>query len=305
MWACDTRLDESLDEPGVVSDYKRRQIRMTIKLLALDVDGTLLNSQFQVGEVNRRAIHEAIAKGVLVVLVTGRRFVIAQPIALELELATLLISHNGALTKNSRTLEVIDYHPLAASLARKTVELGREVGADLVCCYDPEGVGRVVFEAVSEHNVRLRRYLERSPMVIEQVSDLRAYITEDPIQVMSAGPCAQMNRLEQVLASGLKGEVKLLKTAYPQKNMTILDILAPQCSKGAALAAVVARYGLSRQEVMAIGDNQNDLEMLEFAGLSVVMENAEGPMKNLGYYVTRSNDENGVAQAIATFILNR
>ncbi|MBI3949840.1 MAG: HAD family phosphatase [Acidobacteria bacterium] len=278
---------------------------MKIGLLALDIDGTLLNAQFQVSEANRRAIQEVIAQGVLVVLVTGRRFVIAQPIARELELATPLVSHNGALTKNTQTLEVIDYHPLAASLARRTVEMGREVKADLVCCYDPVGYGRAVFEAVSEQNVRLRRYLERAPMVVEQVHDLWTYIEEDPIQVMSSGPCALMAQFEEVLASHLAGKVTLLKTAYPLHDMTILDIIAPQCSKGAAVAAVVARYGLSREEVMAIGDNHNDLEMLEFAGLGVVMGNAEQRVKSLGYHITGSNDEDGVAEAIRRFILKR
>jgi len=278
---------------------------MNIKLLALDVDGTLLNSQFQVGEPNRRAIREAIAHGVVVVLVTGRRFVIAQPIALELDLTTPLISHNGALTKNPRTLEILDYHPLPAGLARRTVEIGREVGVDLVGCYDPEGVGRAVYEAVSEDNVKLRRYLERAPFVIEQVSDLRAYMREDPVQVMSSGPCARMDRFAQVLADGLRDQVRILKTAYPQKDFTIVDILAPECSKAAALATVVARYGLSRRQVMAIGDNHNDVDMLEFAGLSVVMENAEDHMKNLGYYVTGSNDEHGVAEAIERFIVGK
>jgi hypothetical protein len=278
---------------------------MEIKLLALDVDGTLLNSQFRVSEVNRQAIWEAVAQGVLVVLVTGRRFVIAQPIALELELATPLVSHNGALTKNARTLEVIDYHPLEAGLARRAVELGKQIGADMVGCYDPDGYGRAVFEFITEANSRLRRYLERSPLVVQQVPDLVAYIQEDPIQVMSSGSCAIMDLLEEVLANDLGGRVKLLKTAYPNRDMTILDILAAPCSKGAALAAVVERFGLARRQVMAIGDNHNDLEMLEFAGLAVVMNNAGEPLKGLGYHLTGSNDEDGVAQAIETFILKR
>lgn len=278
---------------------------MNIKLLALDVDGTLLNSQFQVSEANRRAIQETVTRGVVVVLVTGRRFVIARPIAQELGLATPLISHNGALTKNSQTLDVLDYHPLSAALARRAVEVGRSVGADMVGCYDPAGLGRAVFEAVSEDNVRLRRYLERAPLVIEEVPDLLAYIREDPIQVMSSGPCAKMERLIEVLTSRLGRDVKILKTAYPQKDLTIVDVVASDCSKAAALAAVVARYGLSRQEVMAVGDNHNDLEMLAFAGLGVVMGNAEDYMKNLGYDVTNSNDEDGVAEAIRRFILER
>jgi hypothetical protein len=278
---------------------------MNIKLLALDVDGTLLDSQFQVSEANRRAIRETVARGIVVVLVTGRRFVIARPIALELDLATPLISHNGALTKNPQTLDVLDYHPLSASLARRAVEVGRRVGADMVGCYDPAGLGRAVFESVSEDNVRLRQYLERAPMVVQEVPDLVEYIREDPIQIMTSGPCAKMDRLMETLATNLGDHVNILKTAYPHKDLTIVDVIASECSKAAALATVVASAGLSRQEVMAIGDNYNDLEMLAFAGLGVVMGNAEESMKNLGYHVTRPNDEDGVAATISRFILGR
>ncbi len=276
---------------------------MNIKLVAVDIDGTLLNSQSQISERDRRAIRAAVDRGVRIILVTGRRFVIARPIALELALTTPLITHNGALVKHPQTGAVIDYHPLAASLARRVVALGRSVGADLVCCCDPEGLGQAIIERISEHNVRLRRYLDRAPLVVEQVPDLMAAIRRDPIQIMSSGPCAQMDAFERVLADELNGRVTLLKTAYPQKDMTILDILAPRCSKAVALARLVARYRLNRQQVMAIGDNENDVAMLQYAGLGVMMGNAQHHLKSAADYVTTSNDEAGVARAIERFIL--
>ncbi len=278
---------------------------MSIKLLALDIDGTLLNSQFQVSAANRRAIEEAMLQGVMITLVTGRRFAFALPIAQELNLGTPLVCHNGALTKNTRTLDVLDYQPLAVPLARRIVEIGRAAGAEIACNYDPEGYGRLVLDTVSAPSTKLRRHLERASIDFEQVPDLRAYIVQDPIQVMSAGTCAQMDRLFELLQDQLGYEVKLLKTAYPHRDLTILDVLSPQCSKGTALAAVVTAYGFSPQDVMAIGDNHNDLEMLEFAGLGVVMKNAENGLKNSGYFVTPSNDEDGVAAAIQRFILGR
>jgi hypothetical protein len=276
---------------------------MTIKLVAIDIDGTLLDSSFRIGEHTRRVLTEAMKAGILIVLVTGRRFAIARPIALELGLGTPLISHNGALTKNVETLEVIDYHPLSAAPARQTVELARSLAADVVCFYDPQGYGRSVIDTISVDNVKLRRYLERAPMLIEQVPDLHAYISDDPIQVMSFGPCDLMDRFEQVLAGHLNGQVKLQKTAYPARDMTILDVLSPTCSKAVALAAVVARYGLSQQNVMAIGDNYNDLEMLAYAGFGVIMGNADERLRGLDFHVTASNDEDGVAQAISDFVL--
>lgn len=276
---------------------------MNIELVAVDIDGTLLDSQSRISERDRRAIRAAVERGVRVILVTGRRFVIARPIALELELTTPLITHNGALVKHPQTGAVIDYHPLAAPLARRVVALGRTVGADLVCCADPEGLGRALIERISEHNVRLRQYLDRAPLVVERVPDLMAAIRRDPIQIMSSGPCARMDEFERVLAEDLNGRVTLLKTVYPQKDMTILDILAPRCSKAAALARLVARYGLNRHQVMAIGDNENDMAMLQFAGLGVIMGNAQHHLKPAADYVTASNDESGVARAIERFIL--
>jgi hypothetical protein len=97
--------------------------------------------------------------------------------------------------------------------------------------------------------------------------------------------------------------VKLLKTAYPAQDMTILDVLSPACSKAVALAKVIERYGLTSQEVMAIGDNHNDLDMLQYAGLGVVMGNADERLRASGFHVTSTNDENGVAQAIAEYVL--
>jgi hypothetical protein len=264
----------------------------------------LLDSQYQVSDENRRAIHQAQSRGVIVVLVTGRRFAFAMPVARDVGLETPLICHNGALTKHTRTLEVLDYHPLSAETARQAVAVGKQCGADMICSYDAEGVGRLVFEPLSAESLRLRTYMSHNPIGIEQVDDLLAHINADPIQVMSAGTCDRMDRLEAMLVSGMDGRVTLLKTAYPQRNLSILDILAPRCSKARALENLMHREGIRRNEVMAIGDNHNDVEMLEFAGVGVVMGNAEDHIKRSHFYVTASNDEHGVAEAISHFILN-
>lgn len=276
---------------------------MDIKLLALDIDGTLLNSQYHVSDENRRAIHQARSRGVDVVLVTGRRFAFALPVVRELGLHTPLICHNGALTKQTDTWAVIDYYPLAAETARQVVSIGKQLGADMICSYDPEGYGRLVFESLSPESLRLRTYMPDNPIGLEQVDDLCSHIQHDPIQVMSTGTCDRIDRLEAALVTALNDRATLLKTAYPQRNLSILDVLAPQCSKGRALERLVQRSGLRREQVMAVGDNHNDVHMLEFAGIGVVMANAEEPIKRAPFYITASNDEHGVAEAIARFIL--
>src|SRR5918911_4114375 len=112
---------------------------MNIRLIALDLDGTLLNSRGELSERNFRAIAEARARGVRVALVTGRRFRDARPLALRLGLDVPLIAHNGALTKHARTLETVAAVLMPAEAARACVRLGRERGADALVSDDPEG----------------------------------------------------------------------------------------------------------------------------------------------------------------------
>src|SRR6266705_6590875 len=103
---------------------------MSIHLLALDLDGTLLNSRGQLTERNRRALNEVRRRGIRVALVTGRRFRDARPIALELGLDVPLISHNGALTKHARTLEMVSATLLPLEAAREVLRVGRAAGGD-------------------------------------------------------------------------------------------------------------------------------------------------------------------------------
>ncbi|MEW6731194.1 MAG: Cof-type HAD-IIB family hydrolase [Acidobacteriota bacterium] len=275
---------------------------MRIKLLALDIDGTLLNSQHKLTPRTIQSVQRVVEAGVQVVLVTGRRFHAARPFAAELGLQLPLITHNGALTKNAETLEVINYHPLDGELARELVLLGRHYQADTLCCDDPVGEGFIVFDQISPENLRLRRYLDLYREYAREVSDLYSYIENAPIQIFYCGPCAPMDRLMQRLESELTDRAKLTVTTYPAGDMTILDVINPICSKGSGLEYLATSLNIVREEIMAIGDNRNDLEMLSYAGLPVVMENAEASLKGYGFVTTASNDADGVAEAIDRFI---
>jgi hydroxymethylpyrimidine pyrophosphatase-like HAD family hydrolase len=115
-----------------------------------------------------------------------------------------------------------------------------------------------------------------------------------------------MDQLEEKLKSELGSSVKLLSTKYPEQDFTLLDIVNPAASKGAGVAAAAAELETTREEIMAIGDNYNDLEMLLFAGVGVVMANAPLTLREIaGLHPTASNREDGVALAIEKFILNR
>src|SRR5215471_5893821 len=125
---------------------------MPIKLLALDIDGTLLTTRGELSPRTSAAINRARLSGVQILLVTGRRFNSARELLQRLELDVPLVSHNGALTKNVETLETLDYHPLDTEIARTIISVGREYGVDMICCDDPDGLGTMVLDGVSEGN---------------------------------------------------------------------------------------------------------------------------------------------------------
>jgi Cof subfamily protein (haloacid dehalogenase superfamily) len=288
---------------------------MAISLLALDLDGTLLDSRGQISERNRTAIETAREQGVHVALVTGRRFRDSRPVALELGLDVPLISHNGALTKHAATLQTVSVLPLPVAAAREALRVGREVKADALLSDDHEGLGVLVYDHIRGDNSAAYRYIswarrihgdEEDRNAVEQVPSLEDYLDHDPIHLSFSGGCEEMDQLEEVLKSELGATAKILSTKYLEQDFTLIDIVHAAASKGAGVAATAAELGAMREEIMAVGDNYNDLEMLLFAGTGVVMANAPLTLREIaGLHPTASNRDDGVALAIEQFILNR
>lgn len=286
---------------------------MAIRLLALDLDGTLLNPRGQISQRNLNAIEQARVKGARVALVTGRRFRDSRPVALELGLDVPLISHNGALTKHVETLQTVAVLPLPLAAAREALRIGRESGADPLLSDDHEGLGVLVYDHLSGDNIAAHRYLawarrlhgdEESKNAVRQVDSLEDYLDHEPIHLAFSGRCAAMDQLDELLQQKLGSTVKVLSTKYLEQDFTLIDILNPAASKGAGVAAAAAELNAGAEEVMAIGDNYNDLEMLLFAGTGVVMANAPLSLREIpGLHPTAANTEDGVALAIERFIL--
>ncbi len=286
-----------------------------IRLLALDLDGTLLSSKGEISEANREAIKLAEQAGTLVTVCTGRRFRDARPVALELGLNAPLVSHNGALIKFADTLETVDASMLHKDTVKEVLEIARSFGADALLSADPYGKGTLFYESISENNLPLRKYIEWAKRLhgdeaedaVHYVENLNSILDEtETVHISFSGSCQTMRDFQQILRTQICAEVNVLATVYPSLNFTLIDVLPPSASKGAGLAKIAQAYGFSQSEVMAIGDNLNDLEMLEFAGVPVVMANASPELlQDERYYKTLSNDENGVALAIEQFILTQ
>jgi hypothetical protein len=273
-------------------------VNCPIRLLAVDIDGTLLNPQFQISDRDLTALRNAHELGIEVVLVTGRRHTFALPIAQTLGFDLWLISSNGAIT---RSLQGETFHRdfLPALTARKLCLAMKEFRANSVLTFDTEARGAIVLERMDELGASIQRWLEKNMNFIEFVIPLENAITSDPVQAMFCGKIARMHQALATLdASGLEGEITVLRTEYPPRDLSIVDVLNQGCSKGHALERWANHRGIPREQVMAIGDNYNDIEMLAFAGHPVIMGNASQDLRGRGWAVTLPNDQCGVASAV-------
>jgi Cof subfamily protein (haloacid dehalogenase superfamily) len=274
---------------------------MAVRLIALDIDGTLLDERSQLPDINRRAIVDAAARGIEIALVTGRRYDFAMPIARQIPCPLTMIVNNGAMVKSSDgTTQLI--HHLPRGVARRAIEATPQFRAMSSVCFDRPRENQLIFERIVWDDPLRRGYFERNREFIAEVSPIMDCLTEDPIQVMFTGSVSQMRDAETALSQlPFAHEYSLAVTLYDSRDFGLVDVIFPGCSKGATLAEWVQRRGWSRQEVMAIGDNLNDREMLEYAGLPIVMANSVPELKSLGWRETLTNDEGGVAAAIEAY----
>ncbi|HZP00384.1 MAG TPA: Cof-type HAD-IIB family hydrolase [Terriglobia bacterium] len=278
---------------------------MPIRLIAIDLDGTLLDSSRQISPANSQALADAAARGVQVVIVTGRRFHSAERLVRLLPHPVTLIASNGALIGSSSG-EILYRDFLPSLVACKVLRIASEYRPYAVAIFDQPGRGQVTMQQNAAPEGPAGWYLANSPECLYQVPDLEAAITTDPVEIMFGGPPKFIEPVESLLrASPAAPEIHLSWTKYLTRNISILDIMNRGCSKGRSLKLWAERCGISRDEVMAIGDNFNDLEMLEFAGQPVVMANCTEGLARDGWPITLSNDQDGVARAIENYVLRK
>jgi Cof subfamily protein (haloacid dehalogenase superfamily) len=272
--------------------------RPSIRLLATDIDGTLLNPQFQISEGDLTALRRAHAAGIEIVLVTGRRHTFALPIAQQLGFDLWLISSNGAVTR-SLGQETFHRDLMPAETCKRLCAAMQEFRGNTVLTFDTETKGAIVVERLDQMSQGIRRWLEKNMEFIEIVAPIEDALVRDPIQAMFCGSMDRMGRALKTLAeAGLDGQVTVLRTEYPARDLSLIDVLNAGCSKGHALERWAAYRGYHRDEVMAVGDNHNDVEMLEFAGYPVIMGNACEQLRGRGWTVTAGNDACGIAAAL-------
>jgi Cof subfamily protein (haloacid dehalogenase superfamily) len=276
---------------------------MSIRLIAIDIDGTLLDSQGRLPPPNLAAIEAALARGIEVALVTGRSFHFARPVAALLPSPISLIVSNGALMKagcgTTRWRRL-----LPRGVAIDVLASAPEYRAQAVLIFDRPAARQVVCERMDWHHPNRRGYYERYRECIAESIPLESALTEDPVQVMFNGAVIEMRALlARLRAHPLAHRYRVTLTEYAERDFSLLDVMTGGCTKGSTLAHWAGQRGWAPHEIMAVGDNYNDREMLEFAGMPVVMGNAVPELKTAGWPVTGTNDEAGLAAAIERFAL--
>jgi Cof subfamily protein (haloacid dehalogenase superfamily) len=253
---------------------------------------------------NLQAVADAAARGVHIAIVTGRSFFFALPAVAELADPLTLIVHNGAITR-ARNGETLLRRLLPRDTALHVLDTTRPWRDAAVAIFDRPLARQMVYDTMDWEHPNRARFRDRNRQMLEQVESLDSAITEDPIQIAYNGSVDQMRRLRTRLETSRAAHgFSVALTEYAARDFALVDVCAPDTTKGSGLAAFARYLGLEAAEVMAVGDNYNDREMLDWAGTAVVMGNAAEDLRSAGFAVTGTNDEAGLAQAIRRFALS-
>lgn len=273
-----------------------------VQLLAIDIDGTLLDSKGRVPPANLAAIHRAAAGGVRVVIATGRSFHFALQAVAELPDDITLLVYNGAIAR-TRTGETLLRRLLPQAVARDVLGATIEWRHETACVFDRPSAGQLVYDRMDWTGANRAGFMRRNARIIQAVDRLEDALSEDPVQVTFNGGVKTMRAIAASLAGHpVAPHLEVTLTEYPQRDFSMVDVCSFGVTKGSGLAAVAAQFGIAQAAVMAVGDNHNDRDMLEWAGTGIVMGNAEPELKRPGFHVTGTNDEAGLAQAIDRYI---
>jgi Cof subfamily protein (haloacid dehalogenase superfamily) len=266
---------------------------MEIKMVALDLDDTLLDSDLKISSACVDAIQRARQKGVIITLSTGRMFKSALPYARQLGIDVPIITYQGAWVKNSLSGEVLYYKPVPALLAQQVMTYFKEQGVHYHTYFNDE----LCIETTS---AEADDYARLAGVKAHLHPDLIAALDDyDAMKIMAISPHEpQLLAMEKNLKERFAGQLYITRS-----KPFYLEVMNRLAGKAMALELIARHYGFERTEVMAIGDSFNDLDMIKWAGLGVAMDNAMEAVKEAADFVTFSNDEEGVTEALQRFVL--
>ena len=276
---------------------------MPYRLLALDVDGTLLDPSGALRPAVRDAVMAVQQRGLRVVLCTGRRFRTARPLAQALQLDTPLVVHNGAVVKDLASGQTLQQSYLPIDMYHQALTLLRRLGAPMVYIDAFHEHVDILTESMERAHPFQRAYLTDQLAHCRIVDDIASPLSHGVIllSIMADGASLQALRLVVEQALGTRARVHLVMNKNYQGY--ILVILQAGVSKWQALQHLAAQQDIAPEEIIAVGDDHNDLDMIRYAGLGIAMGNAVPEMQAAADAITGSNAEDGLVQALERFIL--
>lgn len=265
---------------------------MLFKLLALDLDDTLLGEDFQISPENRCAIRRAAESGVLVTLATGRMFRSAVPYARQLEIDLPLITYHGALIQTAGDEETLYHQPIPLALAKKVSSMAARQGFHVNAYIRDE-----LF--VAEENDFSRYYQKLANVKVTAVGDLAEFLETEPTKLTIINKNNRLNGLKDQLIEQFADDLSI--TISRPHFLEITDKLA---TKGQALKFLADKHGIPREQVAAVGDSYNDIDMIIYAGFGVAVANAREEVKAVANVITAANTEHGVARFIENYLFD-
>lgn len=270
------------------------------RLVAVDLDGTLLNSEKRISEEDKRVIKQAIDKGVKVVVCSGRIYAGARIFARQLGIGEPLIACNGAIIRDMATEELLYSDSMENEDCYRAMDICRKEGIYFhIYVGDTMYTERLDFSSLFywQKNQTLPEKDRVDIRLVESTSEVlrNSRVAASKIVAVSDDP---------ELLGQTREKVEKIETVEVMSSASNnFEIMNRGVSKGNALRFLSERLGIGKEEIVAIGDNENDYSMIQFAGLGIAMQNAEASVKEIADYITLSNNESGVAEAIRRFIL--
>lgn len=265
---------------------------MKYKLMAVDIDGTLLNDNSELTENTRNKIKKAVERGLVFTIASGRPIQGIEGLNRQLNLDVPYITYNGAMVVMGKSRQIIYQRNLSPEDSRDIVDLAREYNVTCMVWKDNR-----LF--VSEINELVNKYTQISSVVPNKIDNLEKLLENGVTKILWYDTAEKIAEYQSKIGQYISKNVNF----HPSRPyfMEFVDVKA---SKAIAMEQIGNHYGIKQSQMIAVGDGFNDLSMIEYAGLGVAMANAPEEVKKRADYITLSNEEDGVAHVINKFILN-